>query len=319
MRKILLTLFIIPSIFSFSQEDIKYKPVLNTNINVAFPNAAAIMKVHFKTGIEKFDYVGRAINTTWHEYYRGLSRFRCKFLFSIDDNNTLDVKTIDIQRWDSSISSWVSSGEGLFSKKEEQYRAIIAESIRAMIKNEEVTRENQNWFFKNLDITTLFFEHATDLAGDRWFNLYLKNQEVKWTLTFVDVEKSEKGNYKYKEIFVHTTTQAITSINDKVSKFIIIKYTNNDGNVLTRKGDMKEVSGYCRLLEYDKGNFYIKLTDSLDDVMPSNIIPIENDEDSEKSVLDVADKLKKLKELLDMGLITEEEFKIEKQKILDNM
>ena len=65
---------------------------------------------------------------------------------------------------------------------------------------------------------------------------------------------------------------------------------------------------------YDElsNKFRVVLIDNLDDPLPKNTLEIENAE-GEKGVLEVADKLKKLKELVDMEAIMDEEFKKEKK------
>lgn len=320
MKRNLIILMTFLSLNSFGQNDkLIYKPILNTSLEESFPNAAAILVASLKIGIEQFDYGKKNLKSTWYEYYRGINRHRCKFLFSIDDNNTLDIKAVEIQWWVSSKSYWDPTTEGLFSKKEEKIRAVIAEATRKNIENSEITKQNQNWFFKDLGINTLFFENATDLAGDRWFEMYLKDKNVRWNLTFVDIEKNTNSNNdcKYKEIFIYSTTLTLASIDFERSKFYIVKYTNDDNNVLTQKGDKKELTGYCRTLDYDNGKFYISVTDNLDDILPQESEKIENSNDNQKSILEVADKLKQLKELLDMGVITESEFKAEKEKLLN--
>ncbi len=301
--------------FGVKKNKLAYKPILNTNIDQSFPNAAAILVTSFKIGLEEFDYGNKTLKSTWYEYLRGISRHRCKFSITIDENNTLDIRAVDIQWWYSSNSRWEDSSEGLFSKKEEKIRASFAESLRLTNSNADITSQNQSWFFKDLGVNTLFFESATDLAGDRWFEHYLKDQEVKWDLTFLDIEKNNKPDYKYKEKFIYTTQHSL--LNLARSKFQIVKYTNSDANVLTKKGNKKELKGYCRALEYNDGMFYVVTTDRLEEKLPSK----EQKDDSKtqsKSVLEVAGKLKQLKELLDMGAITESEFKAEKDRLLNN-
>ena len=124
--------------------------------------------------------------------------------------------------------------------------------------------------------------------------------------------------YSYKELFTHAVKLSLGSISFEYNKFFITKYTNNDGNVLSQKGDKISVIGFCRSLIYENENFYVVLTNELKDVLPQTTLAKQKlDESNETSILEVADKLKKLKELLDLGAINKEEYDKEKAKLLN--
>ena len=91
------------------------------------------------------------------------------------------------------------------------------------------------------------------------------------------------------------------------AKFYITKYTNSDKNIFTKKRSKINVKGVCRYLNYDLGSFYVVVTEKGED-------EISNQPELERK--SVADELIKLKELLDAGVITQEEFDAQKEKLL---
>ena len=119
------------------------------------------------------------------------------------------------------------------------------------------------------------------------------------------------------ESYAGTIRSSINSMDSFDSNFSIVKYTNNDRNVTRSKNSKTEVHGYCRSLSYNMGNFFITLTDKLEDELPNQSVKGEKATEKKKSVLEVADELKKLKELLDLEVITEDEYKKEKDKLLN--
>jgi hypothetical protein len=323
MKKNLILIFTVFTLIvaEANAKRIKYSPVPNITIEQAFPHAAATLSVVFKTGFEEFDYGKKILKSTWYEYYSGLLKQRCKFVCFIDDSNTFHVDVTEVQ-YKNTYDIWEKSSENVLFKTEEKFKATIAENVRQGILNAEVSTENKKWFFRNLKINTLFFENATDLAGERWFKNHLENKEINWQANFVDIEKNSNSNqdYKYKETYSYATSSlSLGSVDLSTTNLYIVKYTNKDNNVLTQKGDNVELNGYCRTLFYKAGIFYVTLTEDLETKVPVNTLQASKEETKkeEKSILEVAGKLKELKELLDLGAITEEEYNTEKDKLLN--
>jgi hypothetical protein len=319
--KITLTLLMMLTCFSIhtnaQKSKAEYSAILNTSIDECFPHAAAQIIYGYKIPLEEFNYANGRMLSSWFIYYRGLLKYRCKFLMTIDQQNTFDIETIDIQMESSSDGKWLSSTKSALSKKEDKIRTAFIDGIRKALKNENMCKQNKDWFFKDPYINKLFFEKATDLAADRWFEAHLKNQNVKWELTFTNVEKytGKNNNYSYIEHYSHNPENPLSS-NELMGNFYISKYTDSDKNVLTPKNKKLKVEGYCRSLKYHTGNFYITLTNKLEDKLPDSPTA-KNASKKKKSVLDVAEDLKKLKELLDLGAITKEEYETEKDKLLN--
>jgi len=242
-----------------------------------------------------------------------------KFLFEINEKNDLNVSTVDIE-YKNSNDIWESSGEGLFSKKEEKFRALINEAIRRGIEVDTIHQVNQEWFFRDLTINSLFFADATDLAVERWYNQYLEDKLIGWNMVFKDIEKNDLNTeYKYKETYSHIIENPLVEDESK-ENFHVIRFTNRDENVLSKKGEKLLLKGYCRSLIYEDGLFKVIVTESLEDNVPSltkgTTLEKQNSKTS-NSILEVADQLKKLKELLDLGAITEEEYQNEKSKLIN--
>lgn len=275
--------------------------------------AYGILKV-LNCDIEDFNYGEGILKSTYYEYYRGLARCIGKFNITIDQANNVNVKIVDVMKWDKTISDWLPAGESLLSKAEYKYEAAFVNDIRNNIKHVEIVNQMRPAFYSSLTVNAKFYEHATELAGQRWFESNLKDKHVNWELTFLDIDKNANGIYKYIEKYSTVTNQSIAG---QGTKFVISMYTSSDKNVLTSKGKKLLVNGYCRNLAYKDGVFEIDLTEKLDSPMPMNSLQAKATE-SNRSVVDSHEQLKKLKELLDMGAITKEEFDKEKKKILGN-
>lgn len=297
-----------------SKETLVYSPVTNTSIEESFPVAYSILK-QLKCDIEDFNYGEGILKSTYYEYYRGLSRCIGKFNISIDQSGNLNVKIVDVMKWDKTISEWLPAGESLLSKAEYKYEAGFTEDIRNNIKNIELVNQLRVSFYNSLTINAKFYEHATELAGQRWFESNLKDKPVSWELTFLDIDKNSNGTYQFVEKYSMVTNQNLAGT--ATTKFVISMFTSADRNVLTSKGKKMIVDGFCRNLVYKDGVFEIDLTEKLDSPMPVNSLQAKVSE-SNTSVVDKHEQLKKLKELLDMGAITKEEFEKEKKKILGN-
>ncbi|UXE67171.1 MAG: SHOCT domain-containing protein [Chryseotalea sp. WA131a] len=141
------------------------------------------------------------------------------------------------------------------------------------------------------------------------------SNNVSWNATFIDLKrnKSSDNGLTYEENYVANGYNLMTDPDLSEVKFTITKYTNSDRLVSAKKGSKLPLTGYCRELKFIEGRFYIVLTDNLDDKITKVTKTSET-----TSLLDSSEKLLKLKELLDKGIITKEEFEKEKKKILNS-
>jgi hypothetical protein len=327
MKSVLLTsaiyLFFVQTI-SAQKEKIEYQSIANTTLEEAFPVATRMLADNLNLGVHEFNYGKSLLKTTYYEYYRGISRHRGRWQLSIDEQGTLNVDITDVEWWMSSQDRWEpTTREGLLSKKEYKLRAEFAENLRSKLSEPKTVSVDRDWFFTNLEINSKFFENATDLAGDRWFDQYLNSTRVEWPLTFIDIEKSKDANdFKYQEFFTNAVELGLGSVNYEDNNFFVTKFTNDDANVLKERGSKSVITGYCRILEYNDatGVFYVVLTDELSDDIPSTTLAKQQSEgasEAETSIASVADEIKKLKELLDMEAISKEEYEQEKKKLLN--
>ena len=104
--------------------------------------------------------------------------------------------------------TWAPSNE---AKKEKNLKTELTNLIRATLEKPDEVKKCQDWFYKDLYINSRFFEHATELAGNRWFDNYLKDRLVKWKATFNDIKNNPDNNYKYMENYSLKVSTLTTS------------------------------------------------------------------------------------------------------------
>lgn len=321
MKNTLLTTitFLTIVLHSYGQkQNIEYKPILGTSIEEAFPLATQKIMKEYNLSIGVFDYNKGILESEYFEYTRGLLGIcRGRWFVSINESGTLTVKISDIQSYVSEYKRWEDSGESFLFKKELKLCIAFTEQLQSKLSDSHEVNEAKQWFFTNLEINSLFYENATNLAGDRWFENNLKDKKIEWNLIFGDIDKNERNDgYKYKEVYVYGRFYKLGILPE--NRFYITKYTNSDANAFVNAGTNKNVSGYCRSLLYENDKFYIVLTDNLEDATPNNSLAAsQNNSAYESNILELAKQLKQLKELLDLGAITQEEYDAEKSKLLN--
>lgn len=311
IKKLLVLTFICNISYGQQPKIQEYKPIPGVNIEQAFPAAAGLLVGSGKVVLEQMDWNTKSMISSFLSYSKSLILpARSRYQITIDDNSTLHIQMIDIQTYSSTNQVWVDQWE---TKKDKTLKAELANAIRETLQKPEEVKKYQDWFYRDLYINSRFFEHATELAGNRWFDNYLKDKPVKWKATFNDIKNNADNNYKYMELF----SLKVSTLTTDQTNFIITKYTNTDKNTMTSKNTLTDFEGYCRSLVYKDNTFYIVLTDKLETPLPTNSVQ-EKAADSKKSVLEYAEKLKELKSLLDQGIITKEEYESEKKKVLAN-
>lgn len=299
---------------SDKKSDKEFKPIQNITVEEAFSLAKYVLSDRCK--VLTFDLGKRQLVTTYYEYSGGFTNKRARIYIDVDDNNIMNIQLGNLQKYDKVIG-WVDIGSSLLGVEEFE-RKSIAEKVRSAFADSLVTSQAKINFFQDLEINSIFYSGASQLAGDRWFDSNLKEQKVNWKATFIDLRKNSdpSNGFKYEERFIATTYNSIEDPELESIKFTIIKYTNSDKLISVKKGTNLQLIGYCRTLEYNDGHFKIILTENIDDVLKIQQLKNESVNKS-NNLLENSEKLIKLKELLDKGIITKEEFENEKKKILN--
>lgn len=310
MKKIaILLLLFIANKISFSQ----VSKIENTNIDNAFPVCSYYISKNYKLVPEEMDYGKGILKTGYYYYSRILLQQRGRFQIEVI-NNSCEIKLVDIQYYNTSSKSWVNDKAGTIVKKEFELTEKVANDARKSLNNPEEVKGLRKWFFVDPYVLGLFCKGSTTLAIEKYFNTYLKDVEVEWDMLFGDiknVEPTESKDYKFKETYVTLNANGINQ--SYASIFFLNKYTNNEENTLVKSGTEKKVKGFCRELKKDDTGYYkLIVTDKLDSPTPSNSVQA----DQNKNVLENADKLIKLKELFDKGILSKEEYETEKAKLL---
>jgi hypothetical protein len=265
--------------------------------------------------IAAFDIFQGELLTTYYNYSTLFAQKRGLIALKVNENNTMDVSIKDIQKYDKTLGEWFPASSSALGD-EEYERIKIADKFRALLSDTAYVSKAQTLFFQDLDINAIFFSGASELAGERWFDAYLKDQKISWNATFVDLKRNTSLNngFKYEERYVASGYNMLNDPDLSEVKFTIYKYSNSDRLVGAKKGAKINLIGYCRELKYSGGSFFVTLTDNINDKITTLVNETKVNESS--NLLDSSEKLLKLKELLDKGVITKEEFEKEKQKIL---
>lgn len=292
-----------------------YQSVENATPETAFPIAKLIFGDN--CSIASFDMFERKLTTHYYAYAGLFTQKRAIITLTISPNNLLDVYIGNIERYNKQYGVWESTLSSALGPEESE-RIKLTDLFRKNLADTAIVSKAQAEFFQDLDINSIFYSNASELAGERWFNAYLKDRKVSWNVTFIDLKKNRDvaNGFAYEERHASRTYNVLTDPFLTGIKFTIFKYTNNDKLVSAKKGTQLQLVGYCRKLEYNNGQFFIILTDNLSDKMSSSNSASTQSEKT-TTLLDSSDKLLKLKELLDKGVITKDEFDKEKKKILN--
>lgn len=233
---------------------IQYKPIPMANVEEAFPVAAMIINDSYGINITRLDWGAKEMLSGYYQYRKILGVYRFRFRLTIDSENTLNVEAKEVQTTDAN-DNWM---DYIVEKREREIVAGFAEQLSEALKKPDVIKKAQERFYTDLEINALFFFGATEVAGKRWFENYIKGKRVNWKLTFVDL--AENKNPAYKSKYVENYNLAVEFISGAQTKFTIKKYTNSDKNVMTKKGSPVIVEGTCLSLSYNNA-FNIALVD----------------------------------------------------------
>lgn len=290
-----------------------YSPITNVTMEDVFPVAAYMMRFYYRGDIDHLEWGKKLMRSSYINYYSWLGgNSRLKVNFEIDENNSLDLKFDPLESYDQTAKKWSLVYEGY---KEREIRITIADFIRDRLNNADSLKKAKDWFYTDLQVNSCFFENATELAGNRWFDSYLKDKPVKWRISFDDVKTNKANNYKYAEEY-SAELLGIESDANYVKKFAILKYTDSDRNVMTSKKTTIVTDGFIRSLHYNNGLFTVTLTERIDSPLPKTAA--QTTEQKGGRVLENAEKLKQLKSLLDAGVINKADYEAEKKKLLNS-
>lgn len=251
------TMLLLLSLSCFAQKKkniVQYKPIPMTNIEEAFPVAAMIINDSYGINITRLDWGAKEMLSGHYQYRKLLGAYRFKFQLKIDTENTLNVEPKEVQTTDAN-DNWM---DYIIQKREREIVAEFAEQLSETLKKPDVIKKAQERFYTNLNINALFFLSATEIAGKRWFENFIKGRRVNWKLTFVDLTENKNSAFKYK--YIENYNLAVEFVSGAQTKFTIKKYTDSDKNVMTKKGSPVIVEGTCLSLNYNN-SFNIILVD----------------------------------------------------------
>ena len=235
------------------KEVTQYQSIPMANVEEAFPVAAMILSDTYKVNVTRFDWGQKEMLSGFYQYQKFLGPHRFKFLITIDSDNMLNVEAKEVQT--TTTDGWI---DYVVEKRERELVATFAEELREALKRPDLITTAQERFYTDLSINALFFLTATEVAGDRWFENYIKDRRVSWKLSFADLAENNNPSYEY--AYVENYNLAVEFISGDKTHFTIRKYTDSDKNVLARKGSPVIVEGNCLRLDYNN-SFNITLVD----------------------------------------------------------
>lgn len=293
---LLLSIILTTNAFA-KKEKVVYSPVSGYTSENVWP-AVKVQLQFNKVPVESWSFSEQKLKSSWQYYTSGISKKRCKWIFTYSDK-LLHVEMIDIQT-KIGDDPWKSYGTSQ-SKSERRMHAYMGMGVASIKENIVNFNLAIHEYYTSLETHSFFYQNATELAGKRWFERYLKGKKVNWNIVFSNIDESS-AQKQYKETFIYLVKGQSKNFSFDDSKFFITKYTNSDANIFTSKGALVEVNGVCKELIHESGAFFIVLEDEAGKQVKSS---------------SVADELLKLKDLLDQGIITQDEFNGQKKKILE--
>lgn len=246
----------LPSFSQKKKEVVQYTPILLTNIEEVFPVAFLILNEKYRVIVETLKWGERKIESSFIQYRKTLGMQRLRFEILIDENNTLNV-SIPIVEFEGT-SGWTKT---FVEKREREMQVEFIDAIRTSLNDPATVKRAQEKFYSDMFVNAKFFKTATKLAGDRWFEAFLKDRQVSLKLGFEDIKESPNSQYKTK--YAENYGVYLSMISSKDTRFYVTRYTNSDRNVLATKNLSVTVEGHCRELLFTNNTFYIILTDGL--------------------------------------------------------
>jgi len=242
---ILLMIFMIQPIFS--KKKYNYSPVQIGNYDLALALSKKIMDEK-NLVIDNFDY-GRGFITGKYIYFRDIIiRMRAKVLFRYENN----LLNIEITEMENKRSYGWESTETVITNAPRKIAAKISKRLREINKDQGMKNLAFKEFFSDIDVNYKFLFNASNLAIKRWVRQHMKGKKFIWDVEFNNIDENKDKNpeikkYKYIETYNYASGKSISSnlINSLKKKFLILKYTNSDKNILTKGGSFINVEGIC--------------------------------------------------------------------------
>ncbi len=164
-------------------------------------------------------------------------------------------------------------------------------------------------------------EHTTSFTIDREINKVFEAAITFFQTKGFTLENSNKPNtLTFNKKGARFLAMDIRKI---AQKLFINLFVNNEGLTVVELHYVIQVSGYATPNDYDKLNAEVtEFKNLLLTTLPAqksnkDINPTITQEKVEKDTLSLEEKLKKLKELKDAGILSEEEYKEKRDKLLD--
>lgn len=252
--KLLTLLFLLFCSTQFFGQDARY--VYGPVTGITLDDMFAIASKTFETNdckTKTFNYSKGIIESSYYNFTVLVSEFRS----NIEVKNTANgvyISFINLQMKGSNGS--FQDAASVLGGKTDKLILAIGKKFEEISKDPAQVEEAKTKFYNDPNTHYIFFDKATDLAAERWYENFMKDKSFKWMLEFRDIKKNETTSYPdYKYIVTarYYTGSGLTGMGGLYIKL----YTNSDENTLTEIGTKIEVEGKCVGFKEYMGYYYI--------------------------------------------------------------
>ncbi len=249
-------LSVVLSVFFFTQvfsQDARYNygPVTGISQDDMFAIAAKTFE-EYDVKTETFSYGKGIIISSYYDYTVLISNYRARIEAKSTDNGVY-ISFIDLQMKQSSGWEDITS---VLGKKTDKLLKKIGKTFEKIAEDPKEVEKAKTMFYNQPHTHYLFFEDATDLAADRWYENFMKDRSFTWMLDFSDIKKNESSKHKEYKYIVTARYYPGTSLVGMGGLYVKL-YTNSDKNTMTEKGTKIKVEGKCVGFNKNMGYFFI--------------------------------------------------------------
>ena len=238
---------------SFAQDErYVYGPVSGVNLDDMLAIAAKTFEKN-EVSTDNFNYSQGMIESTHYNFNILITPYRCNILVKNTDNGVY-ISFINLQmKGSNGLYTDVAS---VLGKKTDKLIAAIGKDFEKIANDPAAVEEAKTEFYNDPRTHYLFFKKATELAADRWYEMFMKDKTFSWDLKFSDIKKNESskyGDYKYIVTARYYTGSSLVGMGGLYIKL----YTNDDSEAMTEKNTKIKIEGKCVGFKEYMGYYYI--------------------------------------------------------------
>lgn len=255
MKTLLTTLcsFVILSTAAWGQgQDIKKSDGL--------PAAAWLLKNKYNLEIARIDYGNQELVSDFYDYKKSGKKYHGLWRINLNEGTEV-IKLVDVQWFRSSSRRWQNVHPSEYSSKEKKLENHFAYQLEDLLSDTSLMDQARTWFFTGAEINHVFYNSATEISGQHWFENFLSGQNIKWPLKLDKVEKSPDGNFLLTYHYQRPSRENVMTVEHPY--LYVQQETSNSDAAFYAKYSAMEVEGICESMTIKNGKFYLKLKPTL--------------------------------------------------------